>query len=442
MGIFQEDLKARIRLVLSEENFRTWIEPINFDGPVGEILTVSVPNIFFKEWIEENFAPVLTTIVKEMLGRTVKIEYTVVADSVGAERPGVRRPPQWPERSPFNPKYTFETFVVGPSNQFANAACVAVATNPGRAYNPLFVYGGTGLGKTHLLNAIGNFLVKEKHLSAESVCYLTAEVFTNELINSIRFERMDQFRNKFRKMQVLLIDDIQFIEGKERTQAEFFHTFNTLYESMRQIVITSDKAPRDIEHIGHRLKSRFEWGLIADIQPPDLETKVAILKRKADAENVTLPTDVAFFIAANTDESVRSLEGALTRLKAFSHLYGVPISLDLAERVMGQVASRPEEKPSIEAIVREVGSFFSVRPSDLRSKRRIRSIVLPRQVAIYLSRRLTDESLQSIGEKLGGKDHATVLHSIRKIDEEMKRNKELRDLVEKIERKLKSSREV
>lgn len=441
MGAFEEQLKQKIRSVLSEENFKTWIEPIEFWEPSEGRLTLRVPNVFFKEWIDENFAPVLKVMVADLLGSPVELDYVVASQDLVSSRPGPQRLSEPVSRNPFNPRYTFDSFVVGPSNQFANAACVAVATNPGRTYNPLFIYGGTGLGKTHLLNAIGNFLLKEKRLPVDTVCYLTAEVFTNELINSIRFERMEQFRNKFRRMQVLLIDDIQFIEGKERTQAEFFHTFNTLYDSMRQIVITSDKAPREIEHIEHRLKSRFEWGLIADIQPPDMETKVAILTRKAEMESIPLPADVAFYIASNADESVRSLEGALTRLKAFSHLYSVPISMELARRVMGHVGPRQEDKPTVEAIIKEVGAFFSVRPSDLKSKRRLRSVVLPRQVAIYLSRKLTEESLQSIGEKLGGKDHATVLHSVKKIDREIRTNRQLRELVEKIEKKLKSSRE-
>ncbi|HNT67622.1 MAG TPA: chromosomal replication initiator protein DnaA, partial [Syntrophorhabdaceae bacterium] len=330
-------------------------------------------------------------------------------------------------------------FVVGSSNQFANAACLAVATNPGKTYNPLFIYGGVGLGKTHLLNAIGNFLVSHGDINPDRICYITAESFTNELINSIRYEKMEEFRNRFRKMDILLIDDIQFIAGKERTQAEFFHTFNTLYDNMKQIVVTSDKFPRDIENFEERLKSRFEWGLVADIQSPDIETKVAILNKKAEQEGIVLPLDVAFFIASNSEDSIRSLEGSLIRVGAFASLNNVNISVDLVKEVIGHIIKEKGREITIDMIIKAVSSYFSISPSDLRSKKRIKSILVPRQIAIYLSRELTDSSLVSIGEKFGGKDHATIIHSVNKIKGDMNVKKELKSAVEKLIQKLKST---
>ena len=262
----------------------------------------------------------------------IKIEYVLKRDEKAAEEKKKFIVTKNAGYSQFNPRYTFENFVVGSSNQFANAACLAVSTNPGKTYNPLFIYGGVGLGKTHLLNAVGNFVVKHGTINPERICYITAETFTNELINSIRFEKMDDFRNRFRKMDIILIDDIQFIAGKERTQAEFFHTFNTLYDNMKQIVVTSDKFPRDIENFEERLKSRFEWGLVADIQLPDIETKVAILNKKAEQEKIDLPLDVAFFIATNSENSIRSLEGTLIRVGAYASLNNTPITMDLVKR--------------------------------------------------------------------------------------------------------------
>ena len=339
----------------------------------------------------------------------------------------------------FKAKYTFETFVVGASNQFANAACLAVANNPGKVYNPLFIYGGVGLGKTHLLNAIGNFLVARQSVDINHISYTTAEEFTNEFINSLRFEKMDDFRNRFRKMDVLLIDDIQFIAGKERTQAEFFHTFNALYDNTKQIVVTSDKFPKDIPNFEERLRSRFEWGLIADIQPPDLETKVAILNKKAEFENVVLPQDVAFYLASNIDNNIRVLKGSLIRLSAFASLRNAPITMALAKEVMGNIISDKKKEITIDIIIKEVASHFSLKTSDLKSAKRIKSIILPRQIAIFLSRKLTGNSLVSIGEKFSGKDHATIIHSIKKIEEEIKTKKDVKEIVEKIEARIKST---
>ena len=283
------------------------------------------------------------------------------------------------------------------------------------------------------------FLSHHGNVNPDRICYITAETFTNELINSIRYEKMDEFRNRFRKMDVLLIDDIQFIAGKERTQAEFFHTFNALYDNMKQIIVTSDKFPRDIGNFDERLKSRFEWGLVADIQSPDIETKVAILNKKAESENLDLPLDVAFFIASNSEDSIRSLEGTLIRVGAYASISGVDITIDLVKSVMGHIIKERDREINIDMILKEVSTHFSVNISDIKSEKRVRSIMLPRQVAMYLARKMTDLSLVGIGEKFGGRDHATIIHSIKKIENEIKLKRELKSTVEKIEQRLKST---
>ncbi len=440
MSDILSQIKPKIASIINEDSYKTWIEPLKYIDYRDCKCYVSVPNTFFRDWVIENFEPVIITLMKDVTKENSKIEYVLRKDEKTEEKKtvAVKKADQY-KYNAFNPKYTFENFVVGSSNQFANAACLAVATNPGKTYNPLFIYGGVGLGKTHLLNAVGNFLLKQGGKDSDRICYINAEVFMNELINSLRYEKMDDFRNKFRKMDVLLIDDIQFIAGKERTQAEFFHTFNALYDNMKQIVVTSDKFPRDIENFEERLKSRFEWGLIADIQSPDIETKVAILNKKAEVENIALPTDVAFFIASNAEDSVRSLEGSLIRIGAFASLKNADITLDLAKEVMGYIIKEKKKEITIETIIKEISTYYSIKVSDIKSEKRIRSVMLPRQVAIYLSRKLTDYSLVSIGEKFGGKDHATVIHSIKKIEEEIKIKKEFKETVEKLEAKIKST---
>ncbi|MCS7280398.1 MAG: chromosomal replication initiator protein DnaA [Desulfobacterota bacterium] len=429
-------LKERLSESLDAESFKTWIEPICVEEVHQKKITLSVPNSFFRDWVLENYSSTIKNVLFDIMGQDVSVEYTVKKQSEQRDN----RRFLYEEKRPtgiFNPKYTFDNFVVGANNQFANAAALAVATNPGKTYNPLFIYGGVGLGKTHLLNAIGNFVIKHGTIEPDKVCYITAEVFTNELINSLRYQKMDEFRNRFRKMSILLIDDIQFIAGKERTQEEFFHTFNALYEGMKQIVVTSDKFPRDLENIEERLKSRFEWGLIADIQPPDIETKVAILKKKAEEENIDLPLDVAFYIASHTDDSVRSLEGCLKRLSLYASLHNAEITLELAKTVMSGFLKKKDRPVSVETIIREVAKYFSIRPQDLLSKKRARSVLLPRQIALYLARKHTDHSLIDLGQKFGGKDHATVIHAIKKIKQELDFNKELKTAVENIERNLK-----
>lgn len=437
MSDILSQIKPKIASIISEDSFKTWIEPLSFIDLKDKSCFIGVPNAFFRDWVSQNFGSMISTLLRDTLKEDVKIEYVLKKDEKAGEKKRVVVMRQT-NYSQFNSKYSFENFVVGSSNQFANAACLAVSTNPGKTYNPLFIYGGVGLGKTHLLNAIGNFLLNHGTINPDRICYITAETFTNELINSIRYEKMEDFRNRFRKMDIILIDDIQFIAGKERTQAEFFHTFNTLYDNMKQIVVTSDKFPRDIENFEERLKSRFEWGLVADIQSPDIETKVAILNKKAEQEKISLPLDVAFFIATNSEDSIRSLEGTLIRVGAYASLNNIPITTDLVKDIMGHIIKEKDKEITIDMVIKEVCSHFSITLSDIRSSKRIKSIIIPRQVAMYLSRKTTDSSLVSIGEKFGGKDHATVLHSIKKVECELNVKKELKNSVEKIIQRLKS----
>ena len=325
----------------------------------------------------------------------------------------------WTSAAQLNPRYTFDAFVIGNGNQFARAAAAAVAERPGKAYNPLFLYSGTGMGKTHLMHAIGHEM--KLRMPQSSICYVSSEKFTNEMINSLRNDRMTSFRDKFRSVDLLLIDDIQFLAQKERTQEEFFHTFNALHESMKQIVIASDRPPKELPEIEDRLRSRFEWGLIADIQPPDLETKVAILQKKAESEQTTLPIDVALFIASNVRTNVRELEGALVRLIAWCGLNGLEITLPTTQQCLKAFIDTQVRKITIESIQRAVAEQFGMRVAELKQKNNSRSVVVPRQIAMYLAKQMTEASLPEIGRQFGGKHHTTVMHSIGKIDE-MKRN--------------------
>jgi len=329
-----------------------------------------------------------------------------------------------------NPRYTFDRFVVGSCNQFAHAASFAVAEAPSKAYNPLFIYGGVGLGKTHLMQAVGHE-VKQRNLSLR-VIYLSAEKFTNEVINALRFERMVGFRDKYRTVDVLLIDDIQFLAGKERTQEEFFHTFNTLYDAQKQIVISSDAPPKEIPTLEERLRSRFEWGLIADIQPPDLETKIAILMKRVEGEGVQLPAEVAEYIAKGIKSNIRELEGALIRLLAYASLVGREVTLSLAEEVLRNIFAQHEKRVSIELIQRRVGDHFGLRGTDLKVRSNSKAIAYPRQIAMYLAKQLTGASLPEIGRAFGGKHHTTVLHSVNKIEELRKSDRELSRLLNKL----------
>jgi chromosomal replication initiator protein len=340
----------------------------------------------------------------------------------------------WDGAAQLNPRYTFDAFVIGSGNQFAHAACQAVAERPSKAYNPLFLYGGVGMGKTHLMQAIGHEV--KRRLPQAAICYVSSEKFTNDMINSLRYDKMTSFRDKFRNVDVLLIDDIQFLTGKERTQEEFFHTFNALHESMKQIVIASDRSPKELAEIEDRLRSRFEWGLIADIQPPDLETKVAILQKKAEQEKVTLPTDVALYVASNIRSNVRELEGALIRLVAHSSLIGAEITLPYAQQVLKNFIDSQARKVTIESIQKMVAEQFGLRQVEIKAKNNSRAIVYPRQIAMYLAKHLTEASLPEIGRQFGGKHHTTVLHSVEKIEELRKTDKDLNRLINKLTEQL------
>ncbi len=445
-----EDLWPKVTDALKErvgqQNFDIWIKPIHFISSEGEKVEVEVPNRFFKEWITEHYSVHIKDVISLLTKIPCHLQFRIRSenangkDSLPPPLPSYEQQALQSFQPLFNPKYTFDHFVVGASNQFANAACLAVADLPAKNYNPLFIYGGVGLGKTHLLHAIGNHIVQRRILpDVRKICYISSEEFTNELINSLRYEKMDEFRNKFRRMDILLIDDIQFISGKERTQAEFFHTFNSLYEARKQIVVTSDKFPKDIPNFEERLRSRFEWGLIADIQPPDIETKVAILRKKAETENITLPNDVAFFLASQIDSNVRVLEGSLIRIGAFASLTKTSIDIQLAKEVLKNIIKPKEEFVSIDLVQKVVSTHFNIKISDLKVKRKYKGYVLPRQIAMYLSRKLTNASLLEIGDKFGGKDHSTVLHSIKKVEEKMSKEESFKEMVENLQGRIKSS---
>ncbi len=436
-----DTLKERV----GQQNFDIWIKPIHFISGEGEKVELEVPNRFFKEWINEHYSAHIKEAVSLLTRVPCQLQFRIRNEKTNGKDPVSQPSPSYeqhflnPSQPIFNPKYTFDHFVVGASNQFAHAACLAVADSPAKNYNPLFIYGGVGLGKTHLLHAIGYHILQHRILpEVRKICYISSEEFTNELINSLRYEKMDEFRNKFRKMDILLIDDIQFIAGKERTQAEFFHTFNSLYEGHKQIVVTSDKFPKDIPNFEERLRSRFEWGLIADIQAPDTETKVAILRKKAEMENIALPNDVAFFLASQIDSNVRILEGSLIRIGAFASLTKTPIDVQLAKEVLKNIIKPKEEFISIDLVQKVVSSYFNIKISDLKVKRKYKGYVLPRQIAMYLSRKLTRASLLEIGDKFGGKDHSTVLHSIKKVEERMTQETSFKEMIENLHGRIKS----
>ena len=436
-----DSLKERV----GQQNFDIWIKPIHFISREGEKVELEVPNRFFKEWITEHYSLHIKDVISLFTQTPCQLQFRIRNEKMNGKDPISHPIPSYEQQvlhssQPiFNPKYTFDHFVVGASNQFAHAACLAVADLPAKNYNPLFIYGGVGLGKTHLLHAIGYHILQHRILpDVKKICYISSEEFTNELINSLRYEKMDEFRNKFRRMDILLIDDIQFIAGKERTQAEFFHTFNSLYEARKQIVVTSDKFPKDIPNFEERLRSRFEWGLIADIQPPDIETKVAILRKKAETENISLPNDVAFFLASQIDSNIRILEGSLIRIGAFASLTKTTIDIQLAKEILKNIIKPKEEFVSIDLVQKVVSTFFNIKISDLKVKRKNKGYVLPRQIAMYLSRKLTNASLLEIGDKFGGKDHSTVLHSIKKIEEKMSQEVPFKEMVEDLRSRIKS----
>lgn len=415
-----EEILARVESKVNRHSFNTWFRPTRLLFETSHTLAIQVPNTHFRDWITKHYAGV----IHESLGELDRSNLEVVFST---DTPHNDAPPDHDDPSPtaapapppadvlaVNPKYTFDSFVVGTSNQFAHAAARAVAEAPSRAYNPLFIYGGVGLGKTHLLHAIGHQI--RRQTPTFRVVYISAEKFMNDLINAIRYDRILDFRAKHRSTDVLLIDDIQFIAGKERTQEEFFHTFNALYDAQRQLVISSDSPPREIPTLEERLRSRFEWGLTADIQAPDLETKVAILRKKADAEKVQVPDNVALFIASKIKSNIRELEGSLIRLVAYSSLTGRTIDLTLAQDVLRDLLPSHDRIINLDMIQKFVADHYNLKISDLKARNNSKSIALPRQIAMYLSKALTSGSLPDIGKAFGGKHHSTVIHSIRKID--------------------------
>ncbi len=438
--IWEEALSA-IRGRVSRQSFEAWFRPLTLGSADGHRIQVLLPNRFFREWFEDHYLEMLRTALEDLM--FTKVDLILVLPENGASAGSALREEQHERRQPrraregvsqLNSRYTFDTYVVGSSNQFAHAASMAVGEQLSKAYNPLFLYGGVGLGKTHLLHAIG-------HLARQGdpkikVSYVSSEKFTNDLINAIRFDSTVEFRNRYRSLDLLLIDDIQFIAGKERTQEEFFHTFNDLYDSSKQIVISSDSLPREIPTLEERLRSRFEWGLIADIQPPDLETKAAILRKKAQAQGVRLPDDVSLFIAKHVKSNIRELEGSLVRLMAQASFTHREITLEMAQEVLRELIHEQQRIPTISSIQKAVAEFYGVRVDDLRSRGRNKSIVLPRQVAMYLCRQIVKASLPDIGEGFGGKDHTTVIYACEKVKRKLADEEPFRKQVEDLANRL------
>lgn len=437
-----DEVCARVRREEDPFFHDPWLDRLSFVASEADRIILATPNRLYVEWIQENLEPRLHGHIRAVTERPYAIDYQL-DDAVAADRGGFRgepsRQPNPPSHSAhqahLNTRQIFETFVVGSGNQFATAACQNVADNPARNYNPLFLFGGVGLGKTHLLNAIGN-RVRLRDPRAR-VLYLSANDFTTELINCIRFKRMEEFREKFRRnCDVLLMDDIEFLGGKERTQEEFFHTFEALHGSGRQIVVTADRYPKDIEGLEERLRSRFDWGLVADIQPPDTETKVAILRRKADDEGIALPNEVAFFVARHCNGNIRELEGTLTRLLAMSSFHAAPLNVDFARRSLQGYLQVEEQSTNIDAIQSGVARFFGVKVQDLKGPRRTRQVVVPRQIAMYLARQHTGLSLPEIGKRFGNRDHTTVLHAVRKVKATKTKDSSYRTRLEGVTRSL------
>lgn len=418
---------------VNAHSFSTWFRPTRLEAAEQDRLLIRVPTTIFRKRLTQTYGDLLQAVLAEVGSPNTRLEF-ICAETEGqtgtAATPAQAKLDFDSANHQLNPRYTFETFVVGSSNQFAHAAAQAVAEQPSKSYNPLFLYGGVGLGKTHLMHAIGH-AIKRRNPAARLI-YVSAEKFTNEVIAAVRFDRMSAFRDRFRTMDVLLVDDIQFIAGKERTHEEFFHTFNALYEQQKQIVISSDCPPKEISAIEERLRSRFEWGLIADIQQPDLETKIAILQRKAESEQVRIGEDVAEFIARSIKSNIRELEGALIRLLAYASLTGVELSVATAQQVLKNLIDTQEKKVSIEQIQRRVGEHFGLRGQDLKVRSNSKAIAFPRQVAMYMVKQLTSASLPEIGRQFGGKHHTTVLHSIHKIENLRHVDKELNKTINRL----------
>ena len=413
-----------LREKIGSQNFDTWFRPALLVGVHESRALIQLPNKFFVDWINEHYQAALLESFREVMGADISaVGLRSNPSPQGelfprqerrSEPAGADSPKRAARRGGLVPRYTFANFVVGASNKFAHAAAEAVANKPGEHYNPLFIYGGVGLGKTHLMNGIGHHVLE--HSANSKVGYFSAESFMNELITAIREKRMDDFKNRFRKLDVLILDDVQFLAGREQTQVEFFHTFNTLHDSHRQIVLSSDKFPKDIPQLEERLRNRFEWGLIADIQAPDIETRIAILLKKAEVEGLPLSHDVAMFLASKFEANIRELEGSLTRLGALASFLKRPITVDFAREVLKDLVKDRSPQVTVESIQQVVSTEFAVKVADLKSPKRTRSLAFARQVAMYLARKLAGASLPSIGEKFGNRDHSTVIHAVQVIE--------------------------
>jgi len=430
---------SRIEDQVGKHSFSTWFKPTSLLMDDGQSLSIRVPNLLFVEWLPKHYSVVLAEAMRDVGRPDAKLVF--VPDAADAYEDG-RAPAFKTSSSPeledlpevsatasdspparagsLIPRYTFDTFIVGSSNQFAHAACRAVAETPSRSYNPLFIHGGVGLGKTHLMHAIGHYVMQ--HHPGLKLLYISSERFMNEMINDIRFDRILDFRSRYRSVDVLLVDDIQFVSRKEGTQTEFFHTFNALHDAQKQIVISSDRPPQEIEALEERLRSRFTWGLTADIQPPDVETKAAILQRKAEDEGVPLPNNLAMYLATRIKSNIRELEGSLIRLIAYSSLTSKPLTIELAQAVLRNVLAHDERAITIEQIQRFVADYYHLKLHELKSRNNAKSVSMPRQVAMYLCKSLTHASLPEIGRSFGGKHHSTVIHSIKKVEELRKKN--------------------
>jgi len=422
-------IKKELEAKLSPESYQNWIKRTIFARLEGDALVVAVPDEGNKKWLETEYAGQVLLIARQLGLAIQRVEYELAASSAGPNHQRAAEPLEFeaPPPSSLNPKFTFESFVVGACNQFAHAAARSVATNPSRSYNPLFIYGGVGMGKTHLMHAIGRSLM-DNHASMR-IIYTSSERFMNDMITCIRLDRMPQFHDRYRSADVLLVDDIQLIGNKDRTQEEFFHTFNELHDHQKQIVISSDAPPKEIPGLIDRLRSRFEWGLMADIQPPDLETKMAILDKKAGNEGVALPEDVRTFMATKTKSNVRELEGALIKLIAYSSLTGSSINLQMAQQVLRHLVHVQDRKITIDSIQKGVADRYGIRQSQLKEKSNMKKIVVPRQVAMFLVKELTTASLPEIGRAFGGKHHTTVLHSVKKIEKQRQTDPELNRII-------------
>ncbi len=437
------DILNRVETKVNRHSFYTWFKPTVFVAQSEQNVTVQVPNGLFRDWLTKHYSGVISEALCELQQEGLQILFVPASEhslkTIPATNPSstqslktipstnplsppvVEVKPTPARRGGLNPRYTFDSFVVGLSNQFAHAASLAVAEAPSRSYNPLFLYGGVGLGKTHLMHAMGQYLLNQA--PDLKLTYISSERFMNEMINAVRYDRILDFRQRYRTIDVLLVDDIQFLAGKEGTQTEFFHTFNSLHDAQKQIVISSDCQPNEIPSLEERLRSRFQWGLIADIQPPDLETKVAILKKKAGAEAVPLPDDVALYIAGKIKSNVRELEGSLIRLIAYASLTGSAISLPLAQKVLRDILGSDDQNVTIEMIQKFIANYYQLRIIDLKSRNNSKTVTLPRQIAMYLSKNLTNNSLPQIGKSFGGKHHSTVIHSIKKIKNQCKNDR-------------------